>query len=86
MQLKPGALSLSAGILWAAALLLVGVANLASGSYGAAFLEMLASIYPGYHASGGLGDLAVGTLYGLVDGIVGGLLFAWLYNALSKTK
>jgi len=42
---------------------------------------MISSVYPGYHADPSIGSVIVGTLYGLVDGAVGGALFAWIYNA-----
>jgi hypothetical protein len=80
MKLNIKALALTAGILWALALLLVGAANLMWSGYGVAFIQLMASIYPGYHAAGSIGDLIVGTLYALVDGAICGLVFAWLYN------
>jgi hypothetical protein len=80
MKLNIKALALTAGILWALALLLVGAANLIWSGYGVAFIQLMASIYPGYHAAGSIGDLIVGTLYALVDGAICGLVFAWLYN------
>jgi hypothetical protein len=80
MKLNVKALASTAGILWALALLLVGAANLVWSGYGVAFLRLMASVYPGYHAAGSVGDLIVGTLYALVDGAVCGLVFGWLYN------
>ncbi len=53
------------------------------GTYGQAFLDVMASIYPGFHAAGTFGDAIVGTLYGVVDGAIGGAVFAWLYNIVS---
>jgi hypothetical protein len=82
MKLNVHALSLVAGIFTAASILIVGILNLAWPGYGGAFLKMMASIYPGYHAAGTIGDLIIGVLYGLVDGLVCGLLFGWLYNRL----
>lgn len=82
MKLNVHALSLVAGIFTAASILIVGILNLAWPGYGAAFLKMLASIYPGYHAAGTIGDLIIGAVYGLVDGLVCGLIFGWLYNRL----
>lgn len=81
MKLNIKALALTAGILWALALLLVGAANLIWPGYGGTFVKLMASIYPGYHASGSVGDLIVGVLYALLDGVVCGLVFAWLYNS-----
>ncbi len=80
MKLNVKALAATAGILWALALLLVGAANLVWSGYGVAFLRLMASVYPGYHAAGSVGDLIVGTLYALVDGAICGLVFGWLYN------
>ncbi|NIN00933.1 MAG: hypothetical protein GTO24_23465 [candidate division Zixibacteria bacterium] len=86
MKLNLKALVLTAGILWALAVLLVGILNLISPGYGVAFLKLIASIYPGYHATGSFGDLIVGTLYALVDGAICGLVFGWLYNLFVGKK
>jgi ABC-type phosphate transport system permease subunit len=80
MRLNPKAMALTIGILWAGALLITGIANSIWSGYGTTFLQVVASIYPGYQAKGSMGDLIVGTLYALVDGAVGGWVFAWLYN------
>ena len=65
-------------------MLLTGLANLALPSFGLAWLRLAASIYPGYHGPAGLGSVIVVTLYGLVDGAVGGAIFAWLYNRVAR--
>ena len=80
MKLNVKALALASGILWAAAVLLTGIANLIWAGYGAAFLQMMASLYPGYHATSSFGSVLIGTLYALVDGAIAGLVLAWLYN------
>jgi ABC-type phosphate transport system permease subunit len=80
MKLNLKALVLTAGILWALAVFLVGILNLIWSGYGVAFLKLIASVYPGYHASSSIGDLIVGTLYAFVDGAICGLVFGWLYN------
>ena len=80
MKLNIKAFCLTAGILWAVAVFLVGVANLMWSGYRGAFLQVIASIYPGYDASPSIGAVIVGTLYALVDGLVLGLVFAWVYN------
>jgi hypothetical protein len=49
-------------------------------TYGIVFLQCLASIYPGYHATRTMGDILMGTGYAFVDGAIGGWLFGWLYN------
>ncbi len=70
-------LALAWGIL---GMFLTGLANLVWPGYGQAFLNVMASLYPGYHATAGFGQVIVGTLYGVLDGAVAGAVFAWLYN------
>ena len=83
MRLSVKALAISAALLWGGGILSVGVVNLAAASYGTTFLEMTSSIYPGFHNSRTFLDVLVGTGYGLVDGAIAGLVFAWLYNILA---
>jgi hypothetical protein len=80
MKLNLRAFVLTVGILWAGALFLAGLTNLLCSGYGGAFLQVMASLYPGYHAAGTFCDLIVGTLYALVDGLISGLIFGGLYN------
>lgn len=82
MKLNLKAFMLTAGIFWASAIFLTGIANLLISGYGSIFLQIFASVYPGYQASGSFGDLIIGTLYALVDGAFSGLIFAFLYNLL----
>jgi hypothetical protein len=77
-------LALTIGLVWAMAILVVASANLFSPDYGRAFLEVTASLYPGYHPGAGVGSVVTGTLYALVDGTVGGAIFGWVYNALVR--
>jgi hypothetical protein len=73
-------MAIAVGILWGACVLIVGAANLIWSSYGQVFLQICASIYPGYHPGSGIGSVIVGSIYALVDGIIGGAIFSWLYN------
>ena len=82
MKLNIKALSLTVAIVWGGSILLIGLGNLMANTYGVAFLEVAASIYPGYQAASSFGDVIVGTIYGLVDGLIGGLLIGWVYNKL----
>lgn len=82
MRLSIKALGITSALLWGGAMLVCGIANLASASYGAQFLKVISSIYPGFHASRTISDVLVGTCYGLVDGGLGGVIFAWLYNRI----
>ncbi len=84
MKLHVLALGLTVGILWGGVILLTGLANLIWPGYSVAFLEVVASIYPGFSPGGGVGAVLLGTVYGLADGVIGGVIVAWLYNGLSR--
>jgi hypothetical protein len=81
MKLSVKGLAFGAAITWGLLVLFVGIINMASPSYGTAFLELISSVYPGYHPVATLGSVVVGTLYAVVDGAIGGAIFALLYNA-----
>lgn len=83
MTLDLKALTWTAAIVWGAACLLTGLANLIAPAYGVAFLNLAASIYPGYHGPAGFGSVIVVTLYGALDGAVCGAVFGWVYNRLA---
>lgn len=80
MKLNLRAFLLTVGILWAGTFFLTGLANIFWSGYGDAFLQVMDSLYPGYHATGTFGDLTIGTVYALVDGLIFGLIFGWFYN------
>lgn len=73
-------------IVWGGALCLTALINLAFPSYGLAWLQLAASIYPGYHGPGDPWAVVVVTLYGLVDGAGAGAVCAWLYNRLAHAR
>jgi hypothetical protein len=81
VRLTVRAFALAFALLWAASLLLVAVAHLIWPAYGTTFLDLAASLYPGYEPAG-WGSVILGTLYALVDGWIGGAVLAWLYNLL----
>ncbi len=82
MKLSVKALAITAGVVWGASVLLVGIGNLIWPGYGQALLELASSLYPGY-TIGGFGSVIVATLYALLDGAIVGAVFAWLYNRLA---
>ncbi|MEZ4601195.1 MAG: hypothetical protein R2940_15505 [Syntrophotaleaceae bacterium] len=84
MRLNVAALAVTAALVWSLSVFLVGISNLLWPPYGQAFLELAASIYPGYHAEANFGSVIVGTLYALVDGAVVGAVFAWIYNLVAS--
>jgi hypothetical protein len=86
MKLNLTAITLACGLFWGGAILIVALANLAWPSYGRTFLDLAASIYPGYQPGSGAGSVVTGTLYGLVDGSIAGAVFGWLYNLLARLR
>jgi hypothetical protein len=84
MRLNILALALTTGLFGGVAILIVATANLIWPSYGRTFLDVVASVYPGYHPGVGPGAVVTGALYGFVDGAVGGAVFGWLYNWLAR--
>ena len=82
MRLNVKALAITSGIVWGAAIFWTALINLMWAGYGQQFLSLMASVYPGYHATRSFGGLLVGTGYALVDGFIGGAIVGWLYNRL----
>ncbi len=83
MMFNIKALAITAGMIMAVVFLFVGVGNLIWESYGVGVLQLAASVYPGYDGPGGFGSVIVITLWGLVDGMVWGAIFGWLYNTVA---
>jgi hypothetical protein len=80
MRLSIKGMAIAFGLTWGGGVFCLGLIHLASPSFGASFLTGVSSIYPGFHGARSFGDALVGGAYALIDGGVGGLIFAWLYN------
>ncbi len=80
MRLDVKALGFTFAILGGGSILLIGIANLMWPDYGGALLGLAASVYPGYDATSSFGQVIVGTLYGLLDCFIAGLIVSWVYN------
>ena len=85
MRLSIRAMALTIGIVWSIVFFLVAATQQALPTYGVGFLEVMYGLYPGY-APGGFDSVLVGTLYALVDGAIGGAVFAWLYNRFHRSE
>ncbi len=83
MKINVAALATAGALLWGFCVFLVGLANMAVPGYGAAFLDLIASIYPGYHANGNFFVLVLGTTFALADGAIAGGILGWLYNLIA---
>jgi hypothetical protein len=84
MKINPAAMAIASGLLWGGAVLTVGLLNIAKPSYGKRFLRVIDSVYPGYHATADARNVAIGTCYALIDGAVGGAVFASVYNQIES--
>ena len=74
---KIKALSLTAGAVWGVCVMVITWLCMFTG-YGAAFLLVLASIYPGLSISF-LGSI-IGLIYGFLDGFISVYIFCWVYG------
>lgn len=82
MKLSVKATAAAAATIWGVlAMFLTGVVRLAWPDYGQAFMDVMASLYPGFDGAATFKNALVGGLYGAVDGAVCGVLFAWCFNA-----
>lgn len=86
MRLDIRALSIAGAIFWGGMHFLLGVANLVWPSYGTAWLDVIASIYPGYQVTASFGAVIVLTLYAALDGAIAGAILAWLYNLFARSR
>lgn len=84
MKLDVKGLAIALALVWGGlAMFVIGVANLIWPGYGRGFLDVMASVYPGYTGDATFGQVIVGSLYGALDGAIAGALIAWLYNRFS---
>jgi len=86
MKLSVRSIALTLGLLWGGCLLVVGIVNLFVPAYGGEFLRVMSSVYPGLHDSRTWASALLGTLYGFIDGVVGGWVFAGLYDWISRNN
>ncbi len=73
-------LGLSGGILWGLSLFVMTLAGIYL-DYATDFLNLIATLYPGYDIS--WGGAFIGLLYGFVDGFLCLFILGWLYNKLN---
>jgi len=81
MRLSLRGMAIAGGLLWGSGILFVSLLHLIFPTYGVTFIQMTSSVYPWFSDSRSIGNVLIGAVDGLVDGAVGGLLLAWLYNA-----
>jgi len=81
MKLKVLPLGLTFGVLGAFAMIIMTIAAMYF-NYGMLFTDFVMSIYPFYEVS--WFGVLIGGLGGFLDGLIGGVLVASLYNGFSK--
>lgn len=78
-RLQPLALGVAFGVLWA---LYVGFLGLiAMFGWGTGMVAALASLYLGYGPS--IPGALIGALWAFLDGMVAGIVIAWVYNRVA---
>jgi hypothetical protein len=81
MQLNVRALALTSALMWGFGLLLLTWwILLFDGATGA--VTFIGKIYRGYNLS--FGGSLIGFVWAFIDGLIGGAIFAWLYNLIVK--
>ncbi len=75
------ALGLSLGVVWGAAMFLLGLMVMFL-NWGTAWVTLMSSLYIGYKPTF-LGSI-IGGVWGFIDAGIGGIVVAWLYNKFQK--
>jgi len=85
MKFKPFKLGIVLAIFSGFVVFAVALVNLVFPGYGVGLLKILEGIYPGYTFGqwGFMGCIVAG-LYAALDGLILGLIFAWIFNAFHK--
>ncbi len=84
MKLNIKAFGLTCGLVWGVGLFIVTwwIIALEGLEDTAGYDGMLARVYLGYDIS--LFGSVIGLAWGFADGLIGGVIFAWLYNLLQS--
>ena len=77
-----GALGKAMGLLWAAAVVVLGLT--ARRGWGKEWRDLLADVYLGYDST--MKGLVVGFIWAFADGFVGAYTLAWLYNRIRLSE
>jgi len=79
-KLQPLPLGIACGVLWAFYVSFAGL--FAMFGWGVALVDALGSFYIGYGAS--IVGAIIGAIWAFVDGLVAGVIIAWIYNVIAK--
>jgi hypothetical protein len=75
------ALGLTLGIVWGAAMFLLGLINMGR-ILGSGIIQAMSTLYVGYSPT--IPGSIIGGIWGFLDAGIGGVVIAWLYNKLAK--
>lgn len=81
MRLHVLGLGIALGIMWGFSILILGLCAMYL-NMGTQLVGAFGSIYIGYEATV-MGSL-IGTIWGLADGFIGGVILAWIYNCVTR--
>ncbi len=81
-KLNVKAVALAIGIMWSLGILFVSVVALISSTYLHNVVDFISTLYLGYSLS--FTGILIGMVWAFFDAAIGGFVFAWLYNKLSK--
>ncbi|MFT4946820.1 MAG: hypothetical protein ACI8TL_001057 [Natronomonas sp.] len=81
-QADARALGKAMGLLWAGAVVVLGVT--ARRGWGDEWRDLLADVYLGYDST--IKGLVVGSLWAFADAFVGAYTLAWLYNRIRMSE
>jgi hypothetical protein len=81
-KLNTKSVALSLGIMWSLGIFFISILTLITNSYLHNVVDFLSTIYLGYSLS--FSGIVTGMIWGFFDAAIGGFVFAWLYNKLSK--
>jgi hypothetical protein len=84
MKLSLKAMIMAGALFKAVVFLFISLMNLILRPYGGAYLAFISSLYPGYDPVNWPIAMILGTLYSLIAGALGGLLFGCLYNFFAE--
>ncbi len=82
MKLEIKRVAIAGGIMWALCLFVTTLVSVFVGGFAKAFLDGIASIYPGYSIS--IVGSFIGLIYGFLDVFIGVYIFAWIYKMVRK--
>ena len=79
-RIQPVPLGIAIGVLWSVSVFFAGI--VAIGGWGVALVNVLGSLYIGYDAS--ILGAVIGAVWAFVDGLVAGVIVAWIYNMVAQ--